>query len=137
QRGNHTNGSDHLPNRGKHFPIHEDGRGLTIIRLELAICFWLHRGSLPKNTAGGQLRFGAKHGPIPCGIMFVAVAAATCFSPRSLLTFLDRSGLSENHQGGKTGGPHSTDEILSLRAKLWREKEFRGYSSVGRASRSQ
>jgi hypothetical protein len=27
--------------------------------------------------------------------------------------------------------------ILSLNAKLWREKEFRGYSSAGRASRSQ
>jgi hypothetical protein len=27
------------------------------------------------------------------------------FPHRSALTFLDRSGLSENHQGGKTGGP--------------------------------
>src|ERR1700682_4726731 len=32
QRGNDTNGRDHLPDRGKHFPVHEDGVGLTRIR---------------------------------------------------------------------------------------------------------
>src|SRR5437899_5739930 len=29
QRRNDADGSDHLPNRGKHFPVHEDGVGLT------------------------------------------------------------------------------------------------------------
>src|ERR1700730_13209073 len=29
QRRNDTDGSDHLPNRGKHFPVHEDGVCLT------------------------------------------------------------------------------------------------------------
>src|ERR1700704_2947812 len=29
QRGNDTNGRDHLSDRGKHFPVHEDDVGLT------------------------------------------------------------------------------------------------------------
>src|SRR3979411_2168604 len=32
QRGNDTNGRDHLPDRRKHFPVHEDGSGLTRTR---------------------------------------------------------------------------------------------------------
>src|SRR5438132_12740908 len=36
---------------------------LTRIRLQLAIYFCLHRGSLPENTAGRQPRFGAKPRP--------------------------------------------------------------------------
>ena len=60
------------------------------------------------------------------------------FSPRSLLTFPNRSGLSENRQGGgQTGGVTLGMKSLNSRAKLWREKECRGYSSAGRASRSQ
>src|SRR5882724_13445092 len=37
----------------------------------------------------------------------------------------------------KTGEPTVQMRILSLNAKVRREKEFRGYSSAGRASRSQ
>jgi hypothetical protein len=59
------------------------------------------------------------------------------FLRRSLPTFPDRSGLFENHQGGKTGGVTSSDESLNLRVNLWRGNDLRGYSSVGRASRSQ
>ena len=33
--------------------------GLTRIRRQAAICFCLHRGSLPQNTVGRQPRFGA------------------------------------------------------------------------------
>ena len=36
---------------------------LTRIRLQLAIYFWLYRGSLLENTAGCQPRFGAKLAP--------------------------------------------------------------------------
>src|SRR5436190_24010620 len=37
-------------------------RGLTRIRLQLAIYFCLHRGSLPENTAGRQALFqGDEH----------------------------------------------------------------------------
>src|SRR5207237_5018963 len=39
--------------------------------------------------------------------------------------------------GTKTGEPTVQMRILSLNAKVRREKEFRGYSSAGRASRSQ
>ena len=34
-------------------------------------------------------------------------------------------------------GPTIRMRILNLRVKLWRAKKFRGYSSAGRASRSQ
>jgi hypothetical protein len=44
------------------------------------------------------------------------------FSSPSAPTSLDRSGLSENHQGGKTGGAHNSDEILNSRVKLWPAK---------------
>ena len=37
------------------------------------------------------------------------------FSQRSALTFLDRSGLFENHQGGKTGGVTLRMRILNSR----------------------
>ena len=63
--------------------------------------------------------------------------SARRFLKRSALTFPDRSGLSENHQGGKTGGPTIRMRILNSRVKLWRAKKLRGYSSAGRASRSQ
>ena len=46
----------------------------------------------------------------------------------SALTFLVRSGLSENHQGGRTGGPTTRMQTLNVRVKLWRAKKFRGYS---------
>ena len=36
---------------------------LTKIRLQSAIYFCLHAGSLPENTAGRQSRFGAKPAP--------------------------------------------------------------------------
>ena len=36
-------------------------QGLTRIRLQPAIYFCLHRGSLPENTAGRQPRLGAKN----------------------------------------------------------------------------
>ena len=58
------------------------------------------------------------------------------FLHRSALTFMDRNGLFENHQGGKTGG-------VTVRMKFWfyvlifAAEKFRGYSSAGRASRSQ
>ena len=55
---------------------------------------------------------------------------------RSLLILLDKNGLSENREGQHEWG-HASGEILNLGAKLGREKEFRGCSSVGRASRSQ
>jgi hypothetical protein len=37
-----------------------DALGLTRIRLQLAIYFCLHGGSLPENTAGAQPRFRGK-----------------------------------------------------------------------------
>src|SRR6516164_5589452 len=55
----------------------------------------------------------------------------------SLLSLTDRGGLSENHQGRKTGWTTIRMQILSPHVKLWPQKQLRGYSSVGRASRSQ
>ena len=43
-------------------------------------------------------------------------------------------GVARYHPGG---GPTIRMRILNSRVKLWRTKKFRGYSSVGRASRSQ
>jgi len=45
---------------------------------------------------------------------------------RSALTFLDRSGLSENHQGGKTGGPTIWMPILNSRVKLLAREKVPG-----------
>jgi hypothetical protein len=41
-------------------PLDHFAQHLTRIRLQSAIYFCLHRGSLPENTAGRQTRFGAK-----------------------------------------------------------------------------
>jgi hypothetical protein len=55
---------------------------------------------------------------------------------RSASIFWTDEDSPKNHQGVKRVDSQS-DEILILRANLCREKDFRGYSSVGRASRSQ
>ena len=52
------------------------------------------------------------------------------FSHRSAVTFLDRSGLSENHQGGQNGWGHTSDANSEFTRKLWRAKKFRAVSSV-------
>jgi hypothetical protein len=51
--------------------------------------------------------------------------------------FSGRNWTLRKSSGGKTGGPTIRMRILNSRVKLWRAKKFRGYSSAGRASRSQ
>ena len=46
------------------------------------------------------------------------------FPHRSALTFLDRSGLFENHQGGKTGGVTLRMRILNSRVNSGARKSF-------------
>src|SRR5450432_2064374 len=53
------------------------------------------------------------------------------------LTFPDRSGLFENRRGVKTGGPPALKRAVISPVKSQRQSWLRGYSSVGRASRSQ
>ena len=46
------------------------------------------------------------------------------FLHRSALTFLDRNGLTENHQGGKTGGVTLRMRILNSRVNSGARKSF-------------
>ena len=46
------------------------------------------------------------------------------FSHRSALTFLDRNGLFENHQGGKTGGVTLRMRILNSRVNSGARNSF-------------
>jgi hypothetical protein len=51
------------------------------------------------------------------------------FSHRSALTFLDRNGLTENHQGGKTGGVTVRMKFLFC-VLIFAAEKFRGIAQL-------